>query len=72
MTEWNVGAGFYQWIDLDGKMQTGNHWDDLPDEMDAIIAFVPDYPEGPHTQIEHEAMETFNHKLQEAMKRCRV
>lgn len=71
MAEWIVGSGFYQWRDLDGNLNEGNHWDDLPDEMDTLVAFIPTYPEGPHTQAQHEAMGTFNDKLQEAISRCR-
>lgn len=65
-----VGTGFYQWIGLDGALHTGTHWDDLPQRMRDLVAFVPDYPAGPHTQAEHDAMGTFNDRLQEAMTRC--
>ena len=66
-----IGDGRYSWITLDGGLQHGTHWDDLPEKMDSIVAFVPNYPAPPHTQEEHDAMATFNDRLQEAMKRCR-
>ena len=65
------GEGRYSWVDLDGKLCHGRHWDDLPAEMDRIIAFEPDAPDPPHTQEEHDLMATFNDKFQEALKRCR-
>ena len=32
--------------------------------FDHIIKFNPDWPESPHTQEDHDYMETFNDKLQ--------
>ena len=66
-----MGEGRYSWIDLEGVLRHGTHWDDLPAEMDRIVAFVPDAPAPPHTAAEHDAMATFNDRLQEAMRRCR-
>ena len=67
----DIGTGKYSWVDLDSTLRHGTHWNDLPAQMDRIVAFVPDYPEGPHTQEEHDVMATFNGQLQEAMNRCR-
>ena len=66
-----IGAGRYSWVTLDGELHHGAHWDDLPEEMDSLIAFVPNYPEPPHTEEDHAAMEKFNDRLHEAMGRCR-
>ena len=66
-----IGIGIYRWVTLDGVLEHGTHWDDLPERMDRIVAFVPDYPDPPHTQEDHDAMATFNDRLQEALKRCR-
>lgn len=71
MAEWNVGSGFYQWVDLDGELRTGAHWDDLPERMDRLVAFIPASPKGPHTQQEHDAMATFNDRFREVLSRCR-
>ena len=40
--------------------------------FDHVIKFDPDWPEGPHTDEEHEYMDTFNDKLQDLMKRERT
>lgn len=66
-----MGEGRYSWIDLEGVLHHGTHWDDLPANMDRIVAFVPDHPAPPHTAAEHAAMATFAGKLEEVMHRCR-
>ena len=65
-----IGFGRYQWIDLAGNLQTATHWDQLPEKMKDLVAFVPDYPEPPHTDEQHQEMETFTERLQEALSRC--
>ena len=52
---------------VEGKLITYTDYDDIPNTFDHVIKFNPDYPEGPHTQEEHEYMETFNDKLQTLM-----
>ena len=66
-----IGTGRYEWVNLDGTPGEGKHWDDVPAAMDRIIAFVPDYPDPPHTQEDHDGMATFNDRLHEALARCR-
>ena len=56
----------------DGELITYTRYDDIPMVFDHVISFSPDWPEGPHTDEEHEYMETFNGKLQELMKRERT
>lgn len=63
--------GRYSWVDTDGTLRHGTRWDDLPAEMDRLVAFVPDYPEPPHTPEDHALMAGFDAKLKEALARCR-
>ena len=65
------GFGAYRWMNIDGSIGEADNWSDLPAEMEFLIQFVPDMPEPPHTQAEHDYMATFGPKLQEAMTRCR-
>ena len=65
------GQGTYRWLNLDGTYGDGKNWNDLPAEMEALILFLPDAPLDPHTQEEHDYMETFVPRLREAMSRCR-
>lgn len=64
------GAGRYEWIGTDGVRRSAKSWNDIPAAIDSLIAFVPEYPEGPHTDEEHEYMESFDAKLKEVMNRC--
>ena len=66
------GEGTYQWRALDGSLGEATNWSDLPDEMEHVIRFEPDYPPSPHTDKEHAYMDTFYDRLQEVLSRCRV
>ena len=63
--------GTYSWIDLDGRTRHGDHWDDIPAEIDRLVTFVPDSPPPPHSAEEHALMESYEAKLQEVLDRCR-
>lgn len=45
------------------------HFDDIPEVFDNLIRFEPEYPESPHTEEDHELIETFGDKLVELMLR---
>ena len=66
-----MGAGRYRWVDLGGTLREAAHWDDLPAEMDRLVAFVPDHPAPPHTELQHAEVAEFGARLQEALGRCR-
>lgn len=63
-----LGTGFYKVLN-NGKTLTFDHWDNIPEEFDNLIAFQPDIPPGPHTPEEHDEIETLPAKLAEFMKR---
>ena len=52
---------------INGELVTYTNYDDIPDTIDHVIKFNPDWPESPHTQEDHDYMETFNNKLQRLM-----
>jgi hypothetical protein len=54
----------------DKKVHKFTKFSDIPESFEHVISFIPDYPEGPHTQEEHNFMETFNSKLQELLSRA--
>jgi hypothetical protein len=54
---------------IDGKLKTFDNYDDLPEEFDNVIKFIPDYSEGPHTHEEHEEIELWNSRLQKLMEK---
>ena len=56
-------------IKVGSKLVTYNNYDDIPMVFDNLISFKPDAPEPPHSEEDHEEMETYNAKLQELMRR---
>ena len=54
------------------ELITYTKYEDIPMVFDNVIKFEPEWPEAPHTDDEHEYMETFNDKLKELMKRERT
>ena len=50
-----------------GKLQTYTNYEDIPADFDHVIKFVPDIPEGPHTEDEHDQIDSWNEKLQQLM-----
>jgi len=53
------------------ELITYNNYNDIPLEFDNLISFKPEYPDGPHSDEDHEFLETFVPKLNELMKRER-
>ncbi len=66
-----IGAGTYEWVDAAGELCRGTHWDDLPAQMDRLVRFEPAIPPEPHSQADHDLIDTFVPRLREAMQRCR-
>ena len=54
---------------VDGVLKTYTSFEDIPQSFDNLIEFKPSVPEGPHTESEHDIIETWNDKLQELLKR---
>ncbi len=50
-------------IMVNGELVTYNNYDDIPDEFDHVIEFVPDVPDGPHTHEQHEEIDQWTDKL---------
>ena len=56
-------------IIVNGVLTTYTNYNDIPERFDNIIEFIPTFPEGPHTEEEHDSMSIYNQLLQELMKR---
>lgn len=48
-----------------------SNFEDIPMEFDNVIAFEPDFPEGPHTEEQHKEIDSYPLKLFELLKRGR-
>jgi hypothetical protein len=56
-------------IMLNNRLVTYNNYDEIPERFDHVIKFSPDIIPGPHTEEEHQKMDSWNSKLQALMKR---
>jgi hypothetical protein len=50
---------------VDGKLETYNKFEDIPEDFDHVIEFVPEIPDGPHSHEQHEEIEKWNFRLQQ-------
>ncbi|MBP0047651.1 hypothetical protein H9C73_02790 [Marinobacterium sp. AK62] len=63
------GTGRYQYI-TDGELHSCSHWNDLPDQIQELIEWVPEIPPGPHTQQQHDDIERLPEIFMEFLARC--
>jgi hypothetical protein len=52
---------------IKGQLVTVNKWEDVPQQFDHVIKFVPDIPPDPHTEEQHEEISLWNARLQQLM-----
>ena len=62
---------------VNGELVSYNSYEDVPNDFEHVIEFVPDMPEpegedGRHTDEQHEQMLVWNTRLQELMKKERA
>lgn len=55
-----------------GKLVTYNRFEDIPDDIEHVIEFMPEVPPPPHTHAQHEEISSWNGKLQELIRRERA
>ena len=51
-------------IIVNGELVTYTRYEDIPDNFDNVIEFMPEIPNGPHSHEQHEQIEHWNSKLQ--------
>lgn len=59
-------------IMVNGRLNTYNRYEDIPEEFDHVIKFHPEMIPGPHTHDEHDELHQWNLKLQQLMERERA
>ena len=47
-------------------------YEDIPEEFEHVIKFIPDIPPEPHTEDDHDEMAKWNTRLQELMEKERA
>ena len=58
----------FQFI-VNGELVTYDKYEDIPETFDHVIKFLPDIPPEPHTEEEHEHIDSFMDKFREISKR---
>ena len=54
------------------ELKTYTKYEDIPDNFDNVIKFIPEVPAPPHTEEQHEEMESWNSKFQKLMEKERA
>jgi len=52
-----------------GILETYTKYEDIPESFDNVIEFLPEIPDGPHTDDEHDIIDQWNDKLSSLLKR---
>jgi hypothetical protein len=52
-----------------GKLKTYTNWEDIPEKFDNVIKFNPYMPPPPHTEKEHDEIESWMPRFKELMSR---
>ena len=61
----------FQFI-VNGELVTYDSWENIPEEFEHVIKFIPDVPPDPHTEDEHAEMEIWNTRLQQLLENERA
>ena len=61
----------FQFI-INGELVTFDKYEDIPNEFEHVIKFIPDIPEEPHTEEEHDELSLWNERLQKLMEKERA
>tara|TARA_R110002020_G_scaffold154883_2_gene335582 strand:+ start:1121 stop:1324 length:204 start_codon:yes stop_codon:yes gene_type:complete len=57
---------------VNGELVLYDKYEDIPEDFEHVIRFVPDMPEDPHTEEEHAEMALWNTRLQKLMEKERA
>lgn len=49
-------------------LETYTNYGDIPHDFDHVIEFLPEIPDGPHSDEEHDELAKWNDRLQELMR----
>ena len=61
----------FQFI-INGELVTFDKYEDIPDEFEHVIKFLPDVIPEPHTEEDHEEIQEWNNKFQKLMEKERA
>ena len=52
---------------ISGQSHVFERYEDIPEEFDRVIEFLPEIPPGPHTQAQHEEIDSWVPRFQKLM-----
>ena len=55
-----------------GELVLYDKYEDIPENFEHVIRFIPDIPPEPHTEEQHEEISQWNTRLQELMEKERA
>ena len=61
----------FQFI-INGELVIFDKYEDIPEDFEHVIRFIPDIPPEPHTEDEHAEIALWNIRLQELMEKERA
>ena len=59
-------------VKRNGKLETYTEYEDIPNDFDHVIRFVPDVPPPPHTDEQHKELEKWPERLAYLMEKERA
>jgi len=57
---------------IDGEIKHFSDFRDIPKDFDHVIKFVPEIPDGPHTDNQHDEIDEWNQRLHKLMEKERA
>lgn len=54
-------------VKKNGKLETYTNYDDIPNDFDHVIKFLPVIPPEPHTEEQHEEIDEWHNKFKKLM-----
>ena len=54
---------------VEGKLVTYDRYEDIPNNFDHVIEFVPEIPDGPHTHEQHEEIAKWHERLHQLIQK---
>ena len=56
---------------INGRTKVYQNFEDIPQSIENVITFIPEVPPPPHTDEQHEEMETYIPKMNELLERSK-
>jgi len=54
-------------VKKNGKLETYTNYDDIPNDFDHVIKFLPVIPPEPHTEEQHKEIDEWHNKFKKLM-----